>query len=97
MRSTLRTRAVGAPLAARCSALLAWPVAPRTALLLAALLALNACALEPVQPWQKRALAQRSMRLEPNRLEADFETQIYASKEAATGAQGVGAGGCGCN
>ena len=68
------------------------------AVLVAALLALGGCAsLPPVQPWQKRALAQSSMRFDGNRLEADFRKQTYSAKEAASGGDGVGAGGCGCN
>jgi hypothetical protein len=69
----------------------------RTALAVLVLVALAGCAMQPVQPWEKRALAKTSMRFDPSRLEADFESQVFASKEAATGAQGVGAGGCGCN
>jgi hypothetical protein len=70
----------------------------RAALAAMAVLCLGACAsLPPVQPWQKRALAQPSMRFDGNRQEADFRKQLYAAKEGASGGDGVGAGGCGCN
>ncbi len=70
----------------------------RALLALACATALAGCASLPdVQPWQKRALAQPSMRFDGDRMEADFAKQLYAAKEAASGGDGVGAGGCGCN
>ena len=59
--------------------------------------ALGACATTPVQPWQKGILAKRSMALEPDPLKSRFENHLYFGKEAASGGEGVGGGGCGCN
>jgi hypothetical protein len=66
---------------------------------LIALIALCGCASlgEPVQAWQKGTLAKRGMALEPDRLKGKLTRQLYASKEGANGASGVGGGGCGCN
>jgi len=64
---------------------------------LALLSLLGACSITPVQPWEKGLLAKPAMGFESDRLEAGFSEHIYASKEAAAGAAGVGASGCGCN
>lgn len=64
-------------------------------LLLIALLALAGCA--NVQPWEKGMLAKPGMALDGDPLGAKQKAHIYASKEAASGGQGVGGGGCGCN
>ena len=58
---------------------------------------LNACSLEPVEPWDRDILAQKKMQLIPDALENYADDHIYFSKEASTGGQGVGGGGCGCN
>lgn len=66
--------------------------------LLVLLLASGCASLsEPVQPWQKGTLAKRGMALDPDRLASRLNRQVYASKEGANGASGVGGGGCGCN
>lgn len=60
--------------------------------------ALNAgCAFERVAPWDRDLLAERKMQLVPDPLESYLDEHIYFSKEAASGGQGVGGGGCGCN
>ena len=64
-------------------------------LALAALLA--GCATEPVQPWQRGALARRDMSLERDPLARKYYVHLHDSKEAANGGEGVGGGGCGCN
>lgn len=58
---------------------------------------LSACAFEPVQPWDRDLLAEDKMQLVPHPVNAFIAEHIYFSKEAATGGQGVGGGGCGCN
>ncbi|MCK4585911.1 MAG: DUF4266 domain-containing protein [Gammaproteobacteria bacterium] len=58
---------------------------------------LNACSLEPVEPWDRDILAQKKMQLISDELENYADEHIYFSKEASTGGQGVGGGGCGCN
>jgi hypothetical protein len=67
--------------------------------LLMALLAftLSACGLEPVQPWDRDLLAQKKMQLVADPLEIYLDEHTYFSKEASSGGQGVGGGGCGCN
>ncbi|VAW57378.1 Phosphonate ABC transporter phosphate-binding periplasmic component (TC 3.A.1.9.1) [hydrothermal vent metagenome] len=59
------------------------------------LLMLSACST--VQPWEKDLLAKPSMALVADENENFLDDHIYFSKEGATGGQGVGGGGCGCN
>jgi len=56
---------------------------------------LSACTT--VQPWEKDLLARPSMALVPDENENFLDEHIYFSKEASSGGQGVGGGGCGCN
>ena len=56
-----------------------------------------ACSMQPVQPWERDALALRKMQLEPYPNDAFLDEHIYFSKEASRGGAGVGGGGCGCN
>jgi outer membrane biogenesis lipoprotein LolB len=58
---------------------------------------LTACAVQPVQPWEKGYLAKPEMTFEADKLDTDFVEHTYSSKEAASGGAGVGGGGCGCN
>ena len=55
------------------------------------------CVIQEVKPWERDVLAQEKMKLEPNPVETGLDEHIYFSKEAASGGQGVGGGGCGCN
>lgn len=66
---------------------------------LAALTAVSAsgCAFEKVQPWDRDLLAEDKMQLVPSPVDNFLDEHIYFSKEAASGGQGVGGGGCGCN
>lgn len=68
----------------------------RLAVLAAAGLALCAgcAALEPVQPWQKGELARPEMRFDAG--DGGLEGHVYASREAASGGERAGGGGCGC-
>lgn len=50
-----------------------------------------------VKPWERDILAQDKMKLDPHPVETALDEHIYFSKEAASGGQGVGGGGCGCN
>lgn len=52
---------------------------------------------EPVKPWERDILAKDSMQLPPDKMHAFTNDHIYFSKEASTGGNGVGGGGCGCN
>jgi len=58
---------------------------------------LSACVIFPVKPWERDLLAKRQMQLIPDPIEASLDEHTYFSKEAASGGQGVGGGGCGCN
>lgn len=55
------------------------------------------CAYEPVQPWDKDLLAKRKMQLDGYPVDSFLDEHIYFSKEASSGGQGIGGGGCGCN
>ena len=61
------------------------------------IVSLSACSIEPVQPWDRDLLAQPKMRLVADPLETYLDEHTYFSKEASSGGQGVGGGGCGCN
>jgi len=50
-----------------------------------------------VKPWDRDILAQGKMQLVSDVLENAVDEHIYFSKEASSGGQGVGGGGCGCN
>lgn len=58
---------------------------------------LSACVIVPVKPWERDLLAEKQMQLVPDPVEASLDEHTYFSKEAASGGQGVGGGGCGCN
>jgi type IV pilus biogenesis protein CpaD/CtpE len=49
------------------------------------------------QPWQRGTLADYTMRGDRDKLAAAMTEHVYFSREAASGGQGVGGGGCGCN
>ncbi|MCB1753937.1 MAG: DUF4266 domain-containing protein [Gammaproteobacteria bacterium] len=68
------------------------------------LLSLCACNTVPtlnlvqdVKPWERGLLAQQSLQLEPDAMDSFADEHIYFSREASTGGNGVGGGGCGCN
>ena len=60
-------------------------------------LALIGAGCQNVKPWQRGTLADISMRADRDPLGAALNDHIYFSREAATGGEGVGGGGCGCN
>jgi hypothetical protein len=62
-----------------------------------AIFGLTACTLGPVHPWDRDLLAEEKMQLVPDPVENFLDEHIYFSKEAASGGQGIGGGGCGCN
>ena len=65
-----------------------------TAITLAALV-VGGCAT--VKPWDRDLLAQKKMQLAPAPVDNALDEHVYFSKEAASGGQSVGGGGCGCN
>lgn len=58
---------------------------------------LPACSSMGVEPWERDLLAKDSMQLVPDYFDNFYDEHIYFSKEASSGGQGVGGGGCGCN
>jgi hypothetical protein len=56
---------------------------------------LAACA--GVEPWDRDVLARPEMQIVSDPIEAAADEHIYFSKEASSGGQGFGGGGCGCN
>jgi len=64
--------------------------------LMAACLA-SGCAGMGVEPWERDLLARPDMELITDPVEAGLDDHIYFSKEASSGGQGFGGGGCGCN
>ncbi|MDX1812113.1 MAG: DUF4266 domain-containing protein [Gammaproteobacteria bacterium] len=58
---------------------------------------LSACVIFEVKPWERDLLAEPQMQLIPDSLESSLDEHTFFSKEAASGGQGVGGGGCGCN
>ena len=61
------------------------------------MLLLSGCSSMGVEPWQRDLLAKPSMQPVPNYFDNFYDEHIYFSKEASSGGQGVGGGGCGCN
>ncbi|HXH62332.1 MAG TPA: DUF4266 domain-containing protein [Fimbriimonadaceae bacterium] len=49
------------------------------------------------QPWERGTLADYTMRSNRDPLIGPMTEHIYFSREASSGGQGVGGGGCGCN
>jgi hypothetical protein len=62
------------------------------------LLGITGCSsMDTVQPWDRDLLAKKSMQPVPDYFENFYDEHIYFSKEASSGGQAVGGGGCGCN
>jgi hypothetical protein len=56
---------------------------------------LSGCA--GVEAWDRDVLARPDMQIVSDPIEAAADEHIYFSKEASSGGQGFGGGGCGCN
>jgi len=56
-----------------------------------------AAACSEVKPWDRDLLADPAMQLVPSPVDSALDEHIFFSKEASSGGQGVGGGGCGCN
>jgi hypothetical protein len=74
-----------------------WPDRRTAAGLLASVLLLAGCSINPPRAWEKDLLARPSMALDADPLERRFLQHVYTSKENASRGDGVGGGGCGCN
>ena len=61
------------------------------------IMTLVGCSSMGVEPWERDLLAKESMQLVPDYFDNFYDEHIYFSKEATSGGQGVGGGGCGCN
>ena len=57
----------------------------------------NMAVREEVKPWEKEVLATDTMQFPRDPMQSYLDDHIYFSKEASTGGNGVGGGGCGCN
>lgn len=67
-------------------------------LLLGGLAALmTGCTTAKVQPWERAALADYTMRPDRDPMHNTMSEHIYFSREASSGGRGVGGSGCGCN
>jgi hypothetical protein len=63
----------------------------------AAVALLAGCASLGTEPWERNVLARDDMQIVSDPIEASVDQHIYFSKEASSGGQGFGGGGCGCN
>jgi len=57
----------------------------------------SGCATVKVQPWERAAFTDYSMRPDRDPLATMSGEHTYFSRESATGGRGVGGSGCGCN
>lgn len=57
----------------------------------------SGCSSARVQPWERAALADYTMRPDRDPLQNAMTEHIYFSREASSGGRGVGGSGCGCN
>jgi hypothetical protein len=64
-------------------------------LLLAAVAAFSGCS--SVEPWERGFLADEMMRVDRDPLSLANAEHLWFSREAVSGGQGIGGGGCGCN
>ncbi|MCB1756255.1 MAG: DUF4266 domain-containing protein [Gammaproteobacteria bacterium] len=69
----------------------------RSALIVMSSASLTACSSLGVDPWDRDLLAKPAMELLSEPLETATDEHIYFSKEATSGGQSFGGGGCGCN
>jgi hypothetical protein len=69
----------------------------KSVLLITVIALLSGCSSMGVEPWERDLLAKDSMQLVPDYFDNFYDEHIYFSKEASSGGQGVGGGGCGCN
>ena len=69
----------------------------RLVLILLSLSALAACAVEPVEAWERDYLARPEMAWDPDALGSSYRNHVHFSKEASNGGASAGGGGCGCN
>ena len=61
------------------------------------MLVLAGCATVTVQPWERAALSEYSMRSDRDPLATAMGEHTFFSRESTGGGRGVGGSGCGCN
>lgn len=61
------------------------------------LLGATGCSSVRVQPWERAALADYTMRPDRDPLAVAGAEHTYFSRESSSGGRGVGGSGCGCN
>lgn len=66
-------------------------------LLVVLIVSVGGCSSLGTEPWERQNLAKREMLIIADPLEAEADDHIYFSKEASSGGQSFGGGGCGCN
>lgn len=66
-------------------------------LLAAAGLLGSGCTAQKVQPWERAALTDYTMRPDRDPLVTAMSEHVWFSREASSGGRGVGGSGCGCN
>ncbi len=73
--------------------------ASRAAIVFSTLAALTGCSnIEPwVKPYERAALADPIMSMDPNPVSSAYTHHVYEAREGARGALGSAGGGCGCN
>jgi len=67
------------------------------AALVVGVVVVSGCANMGVEPWERDLLARPDMELVSDPVDTGLDEHIYFSKEASSGGQGFGGGGCGCN
>jgi len=50
-----------------------------------------------VAPWERGNLADYTMNKDRDPLSGGMKSHVYYTREAASGGEGIGGGGCGCN
>ncbi|MBN9689499.1 MAG: DUF4266 domain-containing protein [Verrucomicrobia bacterium] len=74
------------------------PLLRRFVISVAALVVLvGASGCSSVKPWERGTLADPLMNRDRDPLGLALAEHMYFSREATSGGQGVGGGGCGCN
>lgn len=67
-------------------------------LLLAGVLVLQGCSLQPwVKPYERAKLADPIMSFDPDPVSTSYIHHVHEAREGARGATGGQGGGCGCN
>lgn len=64
---------------------------------LCVMVAVSGVGCKHVNPWERGALADPTMRADRDSLGNMMAEHMWFSREAASGGRGVGGGGCGCN